>query len=54
MESEGVHVKPFSCTRNLLDRRVQLLLDSLYVDYIGVLESMKKSSIDGSQYLDYL
>jgi hypothetical protein len=36
MESEGIHAKPFSCTCDLLDRRVQLLLDSSYVDYVGV------------------
>ena len=38
MESEGVRVKPISGTRDLLDHWAQLLLDSSYVDYIGVLE----------------
>jgi len=38
LELEGIHVKPFSCTCSLLDRQVQLLLDSLYVDSVGVLE----------------
>ena len=34
MESKGVHVKPFSSTHNLLDRRAQLLLDSSYADKV--------------------
>ena len=34
MESEGVRVRPFSRTRDLLDRRVQPSLDSSYVDYV--------------------
>ncbi len=35
----GVRVKPFSCTRDLVERQAQLLLDSSYVDYLGDLES---------------
>ncbi len=30
----GVPVKPFSCARNLVERRVWLSLDSSYVDYV--------------------
>ena len=44
MESEGVRVRPFSCTRDLLDHRAQLLLDSLYIDYVGVVESTQSVS----------
>ena len=34
----GARVKPFSCTHNLVERRVWLLLDSLYVDHVCALE----------------
>ncbi len=38
MESEGIHIKTFSRTHDLLDCRVQLFLASSYVDYVGALE----------------
>ncbi len=44
MESEGVRVRPFSRTRNLLDRWAKPLLDSSYVDYVGVVESTQSVS----------
>ena len=44
MESEGVRVRPFSRTRDLLDRRAQPSLDSSYVDYVGVVESTQSVS----------
>jgi hypothetical protein len=37
MELKGIHIRSFSRTHGLLDRRVQPSLDSLYVDYVGVM-----------------
>jgi hypothetical protein len=34
----GVCVKPFSCARDLVERRARLSLDSLYVDHVRVSE----------------
>ena len=44
MESEGVRVRLFSRTRDLLDRRAQPSLDSSYVDCVGVAESTQSVS----------
>ena len=38
MELEGIRIRPCSHTPSLLDRGVEPLLDSLYVDYVEVVE----------------